>query len=217
MKFIELLNKIDSKTLFNYQIARLSEWERKPETEAQYEKALNNFVKKLKIIKAIKLIEGKDAERLVVANVKELGMNNSKYESFMMNGDGERYGIIASSWGELLNMKILQKSIELYGETDVVAQIFWDMTFLGLSENQHKKECDKLGESLSEVENSPKDNLMNFENFQKVFYGENYKPQKKNEKEEAELKEKMCMDWAESEKLYTMLNECVIKETKISN
>lgn len=67
----------------------------------------------------------------------------------------------------ILNLNIAQPSIDIFGLIDVAVEIFWEMTFYGLTENQIQNEADKVFDRLDMVKDNSNEN--NFVNLDDLF------------------------------------------------
>ncbi len=68
--------------------------------------------------------------------------------------DSNRYSLIMEPWNNWLSYDVLDKSVELYGETVVLAHILYEMTFHGYSSHDNEQEQQKIIEKLDEAQKS---------------------------------------------------------------
>ena len=61
----------------------------------------------------------------------------------VISGDENHYALEMNPWDEWLNYDILNKSIEVYGQAEVLAHILYEMTFFGFSSKTVKKRAEK--------------------------------------------------------------------------
>jgi len=65
-----------------------------------------------------------------------------------------RYSLMFAPWSNWLSYDILDKSIDIYGETVVLAHILYEMTFNGYSSNDTEQKQQKIIEKLYEAKKS---------------------------------------------------------------
>lgn len=85
-------------------------------------------------------------------------INNEKYFS--------HYGLDFIERKYLLGCEIADICIKTYGEIKVAAELFWEMTFYGYSEESIQKEENKLKEATKEIEEG---NYYSYENIDDFF------------------------------------------------
>lgn len=68
--------------------------------------------------------------------------------------DSNRYSLIMEPWSNWLFYDILDKSIDIYGETVVLAHILYEMTFNGYSSHDTEQKQQKIIEKLDEAKES---------------------------------------------------------------
>jgi len=72
------------------------------------------------------------------------------------HGDSNRYSLSLETWSNWLSYEVLDKSIQIYGEAVVLAQIIFDMTFYGYSskevEDRHQEVVGALNDSYKIIE-----------------------------------------------------------------
>lgn len=117
------------------------------------------YSKVFKELRSLNGYENQSSTILVVAKVEDC-FNPGKFvfDVFGLDeGDENHYAIEMTSWHELINFYVLQKSIELYGAAEVVAHILFKITFFGYSadvvDNRVAKEIEILKEYHDEIEN----------------------------------------------------------------
>jgi hypothetical protein len=65
-----------------------------------------------------------------------------------------RYSLMFAPWSNWLSYDILDKSIDIYGETVVLAHILYEMTFNGYSSHDTEQKQQKIIEKLDEAQKS---------------------------------------------------------------
>ena len=83
----------------------------------------------------------------------DLSMEELKQIDDFENNTIINYGLDFLTRKILLSLTIAQPCLDRYNEVVVAAEIFWEMTFYGLVEEQIQKESHKLDESVKEIEN----------------------------------------------------------------
>lgn len=70
------------------------------------------------------------------------------------HNDSNRYSLIMEPWSDWLSYDVLDKSVELYGATIVLAHILYEMTFYGYSSHDSKKKQEEITGKLKETQQS---------------------------------------------------------------
>jgi|GEM_PF-2127252 len=70
------------------------------------------------------------------------------------HNDSNRYSLIMEPWSDWLSYDVLDKSVELYGSTIVLAHILYEMTFYGYSSHDSKKKQEEITGKLKEAQQS---------------------------------------------------------------
>ena len=84
----------------------------------------------------------------------------------IIKGDKNHYALEMTSWDEWLNFNVLDKCLEVYGNTDVAAHSLYEMTFFGYSKKTVdegvKEEKRILDKGVREIDNGTSQ-LISFE------------------------------------------------------
>jgi hypothetical protein len=83
--------------------------------------------------------------------------------------DLNRYSLIMEPWNNWLSYDVLDKSVELYGATIVLAHILYEMTFYGYSSHDSKKKQEEITEELKEAQESIDNGSATFISSEEVY------------------------------------------------
>lgn len=208
MTLKELLNSVDKKAVS----FKLAEYYYHEFIYPKPDCPLNVMAEKLeRIIEDIASIAPVDAESdsiIAVARVRENEDDLAyRFESFkIMPREKERYDIIMTPWEQLVGLKVLNKSVELYGEDYVAAAILHDMTFFGLTNDSHEE---GVADAVKKIKEAA-DCIGPYYSAEEVFESMRNKygiepPPKHTEEEERLHKERLTAMMEENAAVYDML------------
>lgn len=83
--------------------------------------------------------------------------------------DSKRYSLGLEPWRTWIASEVLDKSLELYGGTIVIAHILYEMTFYGYSELDTEESQNEILERLDEAEKSIQDGRNEFVPLEEVY------------------------------------------------
>jgi len=127
------------------------------------------------VFEELKIIEPKPCDPPVTCVVARLENWTSPGEFIfdvfgIISGDKNHYALEMNPWDEWLNYDILNKSIEVYGQEEVLAHILYEMTFFAFSSKTVNKRAEKerkfLEKSYKEIQSGTA-KLIKFEDFMK--------------------------------------------------
>ena len=72
--------------------------------------------------------------------------------SLVFSGEHECYGLTGTPWEELVSYEVYGKSLEVFGETAVAANLLYEMAFCGFTAAQAKETAAELDRRLEEYE-----------------------------------------------------------------
>jgi hypothetical protein len=130
--------------------------------EKEYKPGKEAFHAYKTVIEELKILKPKPCEppiTCVVAKLEDwLSPGEFIFDVFgLINGDENHYALEMNSWNEWLGYDILNKSIEVYGQAEVLAHILYEMTFFGFSSKTVHKRAEKerrfLEKSYKEIQN----------------------------------------------------------------
>jgi len=127
------------------------------------------------VFEELKILEPKPCDPPVICVVAKmenwLSPGEFIFDVFgIISGDKNHYALEMNPWDEWLNYDILNKSIEVYGQAEVLAHILYEMTFFGFSSKTVNKRAEKerkfLEKSYKEIQSGTA-KLTKFEDFMK--------------------------------------------------
>jgi len=127
------------------------------------------------VFEELKILEPKPCDPPVICIVAKmenwLSPGEFIFDVFgVISGDKNHYALEMNPWDEWLNYDILNKSIEVYGQAEVLAHILYEMTFFGFSSKTVNKRAEKerkfLEKSYKEIQSGTA-KLTKFEDFMK--------------------------------------------------
>jgi len=127
------------------------------------------------VFEELKILEPKPCDPPVICVVAKmenwLSPGEFIFDVFgVISGDKNHYALEMNPWDEWLNYDILNKSIEVYGQAEVLAHILYEMTFFGFSSKTVNKRAEKerkfLEKSYKEIQSGTA-KLTKFEDFMK--------------------------------------------------
>jgi len=127
------------------------------------------------VFEELKILEPKPCDPPVICVVAKmenwLSPGEFIFDVFgIISGDKNHYALEMNPWDEWLNYDILNKSIEVYGQAEVLAHILYEMTFFGFSSKTVNKRAEKerkfLEKSYEEIQSGTA-KLTKFEDFMK--------------------------------------------------
>jgi pyruvate/2-oxoacid:ferredoxin oxidoreductase beta subunit len=122
----------------------------------------------------------------------------------IISGDKNHYALEWSPWNEWLGFSVLDKSIQIYGESVILAHSLYEMTFFGYNSSdvakKIRKEKVKLDKNLKEIEEG-KAKLIPHEEFMSEFGISEERSQEEIEKDRKEC-EKIA---ARNKEVYRLL------------
>ncbi|MBN2259247.1 MAG: hypothetical protein JW702_01755 [Clostridiales bacterium] len=83
--------------------------------------------------------------------------------------DSNRYSLIMETWNNWISYDVLDKSVELYGTTIVLAHILYEITFYGYSSHDSKKKQEEITEELKGVQESIDNGFATFISSEEVY------------------------------------------------
>ena len=125
------------------------------------------------------------------------------YDVFgMIAEDENHYSLTMCSWNELVGFGVLQKSIEIYGEAEVVAHILYDITFFAYSAKAVDKKIEQEKEILLERHKEAENGQ--FVPFEEVMAEFGHSDERTKEEKARVQKERERIN-LENQKIYQML------------
>ena len=123
------------------------------------------------VFEELKIIEPKPCDPPVICVVAKLENWLSPGEFIfdvfgIISGDKNHYALEINPWDEWLNYDILNKSIEVYGQEEVLAHILYEMTFFGFSSKTVKKRAEKERKFLEKIYKEIQSGAAKFTNFE---------------------------------------------------
>lgn len=158
MKLKELLNTIDlDKTAQYIDVKKTAEYiaEHNAVPDSDFEQVKTKLKKVVSNICNAKPIENDLLNEIVVMEVWDLfdDDNSLIYDCVVKKpNDGERYDLLFTPWGKLINLNVAEKSIDKYDINVIGAEIIMEMTFWGFTEEENLQEINKQKKSLNKAD-----------------------------------------------------------------
>ena len=184
MLLVELINKVSFDELWE---VLKGECDVPKKGKVVYEKVVDELKEM-----DLKIDSGNKKEEITTIGVCEfedpLEPGNFVFEVFgIARGYSTRYSLNLEPWSNWITYEVLDKSLEIYGETAVLAYILYDMTFYGYSNEdvtqKHQEVVDALNESYKIIEDGKADFIPSEDVFSKLGL-------EKGEPEDPEVKRK---------------------------